>query len=167
MKEIYGRRAASHTRSTAPRRDADSNRTEIAAMSEHPADRRLEGFERNGLAAAEISDRVVGLLKRYTGRGPTRARTIIDGDAVVCVLHDTLTPAEATLAARGEAEVVLAGRRAFRRAMQEEARTTVEEVMGRGVTAFLSDTSLDPDVSVEVFMLDGAAGSTSSEHGAD
>jgi uncharacterized protein YbcI len=43
--------------------------------------------------------------------------------------------------------------------MEERFRATVEEITGRKVRAFLSQVSLDPDISVEVFVLEpGEAG---------
>jgi uncharacterized protein YbcI len=42
-----------------------------------------------------ISTATVQLLNEYTGRGPTRAKTRIDGDLVTVLLADTLTKAMA------------------------------------------------------------------------
>ncbi len=50
----------------------------------------LEG----GQLDAAISNGLVQLLSEYTGRGPTRARTYLNGSMVVCVLRDTLTKGE-------------------------------------------------------------------------
>ena len=47
-----------------------------------------------GPRAAAISTAIVRLLHEYTGRGPTRARTILGDDLIVCVLADTLTNSE-------------------------------------------------------------------------
>jgi len=44
-----------------------------------------------GRLDAAISEAVVRLLAESTGRGPTKARTTIDGDLIVVVLQDTLT----------------------------------------------------------------------------
>src|SRR5687768_14140032 len=41
-----------------------------------------------GRLAASISTAVVHAFTEHTGRGPTRARTTIDGDLVVVVLRD-------------------------------------------------------------------------------
>lgn len=107
-----------------------------------------------GTLSAAISNAVVGLLHDYTGRGPTRARTTIGADTIVVTLRDSLTKAERTLAARGQATEVLAMRRAFQDTMREDLIGAVESLTGRTVEAFLSDNLHDPDVAVEIFLMD-------------
>ncbi len=111
-----------------------------------------------GTTAAAISNAVVGLLHDYTGRGPTRARTTIGGDTIVVTLRDSLTKAEKTLAARGQALEVLAMRRAFQGTMREDLIAVVERITARRVEAFLSDNLHDPDVAVEIFLMEPADG---------
>jgi uncharacterized protein YbcI len=110
-----------------------------------------------GVLTAAISNAMVGLLHRYTGRGPTRARTTIDHDIIVCVLGATLTKGEQSLVQNGKAEVVLHGRRAFQDTMQADAITAVQELSGRRVVAFMSNNHIDPDLAVEVFVLEPVA----------
>ena len=81
-----------------------------------------------GVLTAAISNAMVSLLHRYTGRGPTRARTTIDNDIVVCVLGATLTKGEQSLVQDGKAEVVLHSRRAFQDTMRADAIIAVEEL---------------------------------------
>jgi hypothetical protein len=50
-----------------------------------------------------ISNAMLGSPYRYTGRGPTRARTPIGHDIVACVMA-TLTTGEPSLGADGEEE---------------------------------------------------------------
>jgi uncharacterized protein YbcI len=106
-----------------------------------------------GSTSAAISNAVVGLLHDYTGRGPTHARTTIGPDTVVVVLRDCMTKAERTLAERGRADEVLSIRRAFQATMREDLVAAVERLTGRTVEAFLSDNLYDPDVAVEIFLL--------------
>jgi uncharacterized protein YbcI len=108
----------------------------------------------DGSLTAAISNAVVGLLRDYTGRGPTRARTTIGSDTVVVTLRDSLTKAERTLASRGQALEVLAMRRAFQDTMREDLIAAVEGIIGRKVEAFLSDNLHEPDVAVEIFLLE-------------
>jgi len=108
--------------------------------------------------SAAISNAVVGLLHEYTGRGPTKVRTTIGPDTIVVTLRDSLTKAERTLAGRGRALEVLAMRRAFQGTMREELIGAVEALTGRTVEAFLSDNLADPDVAVEVFLMQPADG---------
>jgi uncharacterized protein YbcI len=116
-----------------------------------------------GSIASAISGAVVGLMREYTGRGPTRARTYINEDLISVVLQDTLTMGERSLVRDGEVELVLASRKAFQRTMSREMIAAVEEHSGRGVRAFLSANHIDPDIAIESFVLlprssDGANG---------
>jgi hypothetical protein len=63
-----------------------------------------------GETAGAISTEVAGLLRRHSGRGPTKARTIISSDLVVVTLSDCLTKAETEVAAAGHAQVVTRAR---------------------------------------------------------
>jgi uncharacterized protein YbcI len=107
-----------------------------------------------GPRAAAISNMMVQLLHTYTGRGPTRARTTIGDQVVVCVLADTLTKSESKLVAAGEEQLVLDQRSAFQRLMRDEAVTAVEQITGRGVAAFMSNNHIEPDLAVETFVLE-------------
>lgn len=111
-----------------------------------------------GSMSAAISNAVVGLLHDYTGRGPTRVRTTIGPDTIVVTLRDSLTKAERTLAGRGQATEVLAMRRAFQETMREDLIDAVETLTGRSVEAFLSDNLHDPDVAVEIFLMNPSDG---------
>jgi uncharacterized protein YbcI len=101
----------------------------------------------------EISRSVVNLYKKYTGRGPSHARTHIHDDVVVTVLRDTMTHAEQTLKDEDQAEMVREQRRVFQDAFRKEAAALVEQITGSRVVAFLSDHAVDPDYAIEVFVL--------------
>jgi uncharacterized protein YbcI len=107
----------------------------------------------DGAVRARISNEMVRLHTEYYGRGPTRAKVYVDGDLVAVVLEDTFTPAEKTLIARGESEGIQDIRRRFQRAMADQFRSIVEQATGREVRSFLSETDLDNDISVEIFIL--------------
>jgi uncharacterized protein YbcI len=107
-----------------------------------------------GPRAAAISNAIVQLLHNYTGRGPTRARTTIADDVIVCVLADTLTKSEWKLVEAGEQGMVLQQRSTFQRLMRHEAIAAVEDLSGRRVTAFMSNNHIDPDLAVETFVLE-------------
>jgi uncharacterized protein YbcI len=106
-----------------------------------------------GELAAAISSGVVRLMREYIGRGPTKARTYIEGELIAVVLEDTLTKGERSLVHDGEAELVLSSRKAYQRTMRTDLIALVEGLSGREVVAFLSDNHLDPDVAVESFVL--------------
>lgn len=110
-----------------------------------------------GPRAAAISNAIVKLMREYTGRGPTRARTTMGDDLIVCVLADTLTKSERKLVENGEHMSVLDQRSLFQRLMREEAVTMVESISGRSVSAFMSNNHIDPDLAVETFVLEPRA----------
>jgi uncharacterized protein YbcI len=114
----------------------------------------------DGPMTAAISNSMVKLLHHYTGRGPTRARTTIGEDIIVCVMGATLTKGEQSLVQDGKAEVVLHGRRAFQDTIKPQAISAVQELSGRRVSAFMSNNHIDPDLAVEVFILEPARSDT-------
>lgn len=109
-----------------------------------------------GQVAAAISNAVVKLMHEYTGRGPTKARTTITDDMVIVLMADTLLRAERTLVDNGEVDTVCNMRRTFQSTMREDLVATVEEHTGREVVAFMSDNHIEPDMAVEVFVLEPA-----------
>lgn len=117
----------------------------------------MSGKERQSVGdmRAKISKEIVQLQTEYYGRGPVRARTYIDDDLVVVVLEETFTRAEKTLFERGEVDAIQDIRRRFQRHMADSFTKVIEDATGRRVRAFLSDTDVDADVSVETFLLEG------------
>jgi uncharacterized protein YbcI len=101
-----------------------------------------------------ICDTAVRLLREYTGRGPTKAKATINSNSVMIVLGDTLTRGERQLAATGKADRVLQLRHDFQMVMRDELVEAVEEALGRKVIAFMSQNHIDPDLAVEVFILE-------------
>jgi uncharacterized protein YbcI len=108
--------------------------------------------------SATISDAAVRLLREYTGRGPTGARTTINHDSVMIVLRDTLTKGERILVDNGKAARVLEVRHDFQLVMKDELVGAVEGTLDRKVIAFMSTNHVDPDLAVEVFVLEPRAG---------
>ena len=103
---------------------------------------------------AAISNAVVGLIREHVGRGPTKARTIHSGRIVLCVLEETMTKAERTLASAGEDDVVLRMRSALQHVMRNDLTAVVEGLTQRKVVAFMSANHLAPDLAAELFVLD-------------
>jgi uncharacterized protein YbcI len=110
----------------------------------------------HGELSAAISVAVVHTLAERTGRGPTKAKTTLGENGVFVVLQDSLTVGERTLVDAGETAVVLDLRRRWQSVMREEMSEKVEELMGRKVVGFMSDNHIDPDLAVEVFVLEPA-----------
>ena len=110
-----------------------------------------------GQLAAAISDLVVKTLAKTTGRGPTKAKTTIGENGVFVVLQDTLTQGERSLTDAGEGAAVLDLRRRWQAVMEHDMSRAVEELTGRTVIGFMSDNHIDPDLAVEVFVLEPRA----------
>ena len=107
-----------------------------------------------GSLTRDLSRAMVALYKEYVGRGPTQARSYVQEDVITVVLQDTMTKAEETLAAEDEEDLVRGVRRVFQGKFREDAVEIAERLTGRKVKAFLSDHAIDPDVAVEVFVLE-------------
>jgi uncharacterized protein YbcI len=107
-----------------------------------------------GKLALAISTTVVRELASTTGRGPTQAKTTLGENAVFVVLQDTLTRGERTLVEGGESEAVLDLRRRWQRIMRGSCSRKIEQLTGRKVIGFMSDNHIDPDIAVEVFILE-------------
>jgi uncharacterized protein YbcI len=102
----------------------------------------------------DISRAIVRLTHEYTGRGPTKSRTTINGTLIVCLLEDTLTKGERVLAEKGNPDAVLGMRHQFQKAMRDDAIAEIERLTGRRVVSFMSTNHIDPDLAAEVFVLD-------------
>ena len=102
-----------------------------------------------------LSNAIVGLLREYTGRGPTRAHTTIRDNVVLVMLEQTLTKGEQVLVDKGRIENVLALRREYQEAMREEGNARVAELTGRRVLAMMSANHVNPDLGAEIYVLDG------------
>jgi uncharacterized protein YbcI len=111
-------------------------------------------------ANSDICDAAVRLLREYTGRGPTKAKATINGDSVMVLLGDTLTRGERQLAVTGKADRVLQLRHDFQMVMRDDLIEAVEEALGRKVIAFMSQNHIDPDLAVEVFILEPETAAT-------
>ena len=107
--------------------------------------------------AAMISTSTVQVIHEYTGRGPTKAKTVINDDLVTVLLADTLTKGERKLVESGKPDRVIRLRHDFQLAMRDDLVAIVERQLERKVLAFMSQNHIDPDLAIEVFVLEAAA----------
>jgi uncharacterized protein YbcI len=107
-----------------------------------------------GSIAAAISDGLGHLHKEHYGKGPTQAKTYLNDDTVICMLRGGFTVVERTLIDEGRAEAVHDVRRVFQASMEERFTRIVEEATGRRVIAYMSQIHSDPDIAVEIFVLE-------------
>lgn len=109
-----------------------------------------------GRLLAAISTSIVGILREHYGRGPMRAKTYALDDVIVVVMRGSgFTPLEQTIMDSGEPGRVVAMREEFQRYMKDRYKQTIEELTGRKVVAFLSQAHVEPDITVELFFIDG------------
>lgn len=109
-----------------------------------------------GQLLAAISTNIVGILREHYGRGPMKAKTYALDDIIVVVMRGSgFTPLEQTIMDSGEPQRVIAMREDFQRVMAERYTKMIEELTGRNVVAFLSQAHVEPDITMEVFFIDG------------
>ena len=117
--------------------------------------------DHHGQVAAAISTAVVHVFSEHTGRGPTKARTTIDGTTVLVLLHDGMTKPERSLVDAGKHAEVLQLRRSFQETMRDDLVAAVERLTASRVNAFMSANHIEPDTSAEIFLLDRKVGAAS------
>ena len=109
-----------------------------------------------GNLLAAISTSIVGILRDHYGRGPMRAKTYALDDVIVVVMRGSgFTPLEQTIMDSGHPERVVDMREDFQRVMQDRYKQTIKQLTGRTVVAFLSQAHVEPDITVEMFFVDG------------
>jgi uncharacterized protein YbcI len=113
----------------------------------------VETEHRPGLRA-DISNAMVGLKKEFYGKGPTKAKTYINDNYVLCVLQGGLTRNEETLIAAGEEMLVRQFRLRFQEAMADATTEAVERLTGRRVVGYHSQIVFNPEYGFEIFVLD-------------
>jgi uncharacterized protein YbcI len=111
---------------------------------------------------AEVSNAMVGLKKKFYGRGPTAAKSFINDNYVFCVLNGGLTENEKTLLDAGEERLVRQYRLRFQEVMRDQTTEAVERITGRKVLTYHSQILFEPAVAVEMFVLDGEPESPSA-----
>jgi uncharacterized protein YbcI len=124
-------------------------------MSEEPFREPPQVPLAGGKLLSEITNRIVSLMREHYGRGPIKAKTYVLDNLIVCVLGNGLTAIERTMIEGGEPDRVLEIRRDFQRMMKTRYSEMIEELTGRKVLAFLSQAHVEPDLTVEMFLMDG------------
>jgi uncharacterized protein YbcI len=110
-----------------------------------------------GEALAQISTGLVQLHSRYYGKGPTKAKTHMVNDTVISILRGGFTTVERTMIDQGRLAAVHEMRRSFQDVMEEQFTAVVQEATGRTVIAYMSQVHTNPDLAVEIFVLEPTA----------
>jgi uncharacterized protein YbcI len=113
----------------------------------------IEAPERARQAIA-VGNAITRLHREHCGRGATTTRTIYQRNHIVSFLHDIYTPAEQTLIDAGMQDDVKRTRQSLQTAMRQLFCDAVEEITGRKVIQFMSQVSFEPDIAVEIFVLE-------------
>lgn len=103
---------------------------------------------------AEVTNAIVSLHRQHYGKGPTRSKSFLLDDVLVCVMRDVLTTVERTLVEAGEHTKVRDTRFAFQDAMRERFAEAVEGIVGRKVLGVTSQVLVTQDIAVEMFLLE-------------
>ena len=107
----------------------------------------------NGEKLAAISNGIVRIFSECYGRGPTKAKTYIFDDYVLCVLEEILTTVERTLVENGNEHLVRSVRLSFQETVAHRFTGVVSEALGRPVISYHSQVTFHPDTGFEVFVL--------------
>ena len=109
-----------------------------------------------GKLLAAISTSIVAILREHYGRGPMKAKTYALDDIIVVVMRGSgFTPLEQTIMNSGQPGRVVEMREDFQRVMKDRYEQTIRQLTGRNVVAFLSQAHVEPDITIEIFFVDG------------
>jgi uncharacterized protein YbcI len=112
-----------------------------------------EAQEPPGSVRAAVATAMVGLKKKYYGRGPTAAKAWFLDDYLFVAMEGGLTANEKTLLEDGKADLVRTYRLSFQETMCETTTGAIEELTGRRVLTYHSQISFEPTRSYEIFLL--------------
>lgn len=97
---------------------------------------------------------MVGIHSKHYGKGPTKAKTYLIDDTVVCVMQDVFTTVERTLIEAGKGDLVREVRTTFQYSLRDEFIQAIRDIVGREPRAFMSQIDCDADMAVEFFLLE-------------
>ena len=107
-----------------------------------------------GTELSAITTGMVQLHRRFYGKGPTEAKTYAIDDTILCILRGGFTTVERTLMDDGKADEVERIRRSFQRTMEDRFVEVIETTLSRKVIGYMSQINADPDVAIELFLLE-------------
>jgi uncharacterized protein YbcI len=114
----------------------------------------MDGTLRGGELLTAISNAMVSLHREHFGRGPASAKSFFVDGMVMTVLTDVYTPVEKTLIGAGGKDRVRDTRQMHQLALEGEYKRRVGELTGREVIGFVSTVHFDPDLAIELFVLE-------------
>jgi uncharacterized protein YbcI len=106
-----------------------------------------------GSLRTALANAMVGMKKKFYGRGPTAAKAWILDDYVFVAMEGGLTRNEETLLAGGKEDVVRSYRLTFQETVGPSVTSAVEELLGRQVLGYHSQIVFEPPRTFEIFVL--------------
>jgi len=103
--------------------------------------------------ATEISTEIATIYKQHYGRGPTKITTYLLDHAVVCLLDDVNTPAQAALVRLGKPDVAQAVHGELQFGMADAMCEIVARHTGRIVRTYVPGFNADAGATTDVFYL--------------
>jgi uncharacterized protein YbcI len=101
-----------------------------------------------------VNDAMLEFHHRYHNRAPVIGRALLLGpELLACVLGGVYSDVEKTIIDLQDTTVMQEMRSPFQEEMQHRFIAEVERLSGRGVQAFISNSHVDPDLEIELFML--------------
>jgi uncharacterized protein YbcI len=110
--------------------------------------------EAGGSVRTAVANAMVGMKKKFYGRGPTAAKAWILDDYVFVAMEGGLTRNEETLLADGKGDMVRTYRLSFQETVGDTVMTAVSELLGRRVLTYHSQIVFDPPRTFEIFVLE-------------
>lgn len=106
-----------------------------------------------------VTDAMVEFHQRYHNRAFVVGKTLLLGEELLaCVLGGVYDDVEKMMIELERTTVLQETRSPFQEEMQHRFIAEVERLTGRGVQAFISNSHVDPDLEVELFVLKPANG---------
>src|SRR6478735_2224961 len=125
----------------------------------------MTGTTSRGQLAAAISNAIVGIHSKHYGKGPTKAKTYLIDDTVVCVMQDVFTTVERTLIEAGKGDLVREVRTTFQYSLRDDFIDAVHDIVGRRPRSFMSQIDCDADMAIEFFLLEDGVTEITQEIG--
>jgi uncharacterized protein YbcI len=115
-------------------------------------------YLQGGRLLVEISNRVVGLFRDFSGKGPSQCQTYwASPDLLVILLRGGFTVAEQTLFDGGHGRAVRDSRQSLQETLETRLTGLIEELTRRKVLAFMSASHQEPDLQAELFVFEPEA----------
>jgi uncharacterized protein YbcI len=114
------------------------------------------GGDQRQLLLRQISSGMAQMQKEAFGKGPTSTKSYLFDDMLLIVMRDGLTVAEETMLGFGQADLVRNFRQQFENEMTSRIVDMIEGLAHRKVLTYQSQIMFNPDVVVEMFVLDRA-----------